>query len=90
MDQSIFRGERPWLERLAWIVSSVVAGIAVWYAPWDRWTIFWGVGLLLLAFFIFDNRRPIRPWHVAFILGCVAINAWWTVSINILNLGRLF
>ena len=40
--------------------------------------------------FVLDNQRPIRPWHVALIVGCVAINTWWTITLNLLNLGRLF
>lgn len=90
MDQRLGDEARPLLGWLAWLVSSVVAGIAVWYAPLDHWTVVWWIGILLFIGFVFDNRRPIRPWHIALILVCVAINAWWTVSLNVLNLGRLF
>jgi hypothetical protein len=90
MDQDLRATERPLVGWLAWIVSSVVAALAVWYAPWERWTVFWWIGMLLLVAFVFDQERPFRPWHAVLILICVAINTWWTISLNILNLGRLF
>ncbi len=90
MDQPLAPPERPKLWWVAWIVSTVVAAVAIWFAPWERWTVWWGIGLALGLAFVFDNRRPIQPWRIAFIVVCVAINTWWTVSLNVLNLGRLF
>jgi hypothetical protein len=90
IDQPLVRPNRRVLWWLTWIVSSVVAGVAVWFAPWERWTPYFWIGIALAVFFVFDNRRPMRWWHVAMILVCVAINTWWTMSLNVLNLGRLF
>ena len=33
---------------------------------------------------------PLRSWHTAFILVCVAINTWWVYTLNILHMERLF
>ncbi len=90
MDRPLGPPDRPVIRRVAWIVSGLIGGFMMWFAPWERWTIFWWIGIVLFVGFLFDNRGPIRPWHVAFILLCVAINTWWTVSLNLLNLGRLF
>ena len=90
MDQRLLDAAHPLRGRLAWIVSSLVAAAAVWFAPWAQTGPWRWLALFLLVAFIADNARPIRPWHVALILVSVAINSWWTVSLNLLNLGRLF
>ncbi|MCC6848504.1 MAG: hypothetical protein IT294_08395 [Deltaproteobacteria bacterium] len=90
MDQGLSDAAHPIRGRLAWILSSLVAAVAVWFAPWAQARPWSWVAAVLLVGFVFDTTRPIRPWHVALILACVAVNAWWTISLNLLNLGRLF
>lgn len=75
---------------VVWTFSTAVACAAMWYVPWARYTVGWWLTFAAFLGFVVDVRRPIQPWHVAAILGCVAINVWWTISLNVLNLGRLF